>query len=86
VVSIDLASSTVIVPSLPTLSMASAMMFPISVSPLAEIVATCMICARSLTSFESFRSSSTTEATARSMPRLRYIGLAPAVTLRSPSR
>ena len=33
--------------------MASAMMLPISVSPLAEIVATCMICARSLTSLES---------------------------------
>jgi hypothetical protein len=40
VVSMVLDSSTVIVPSLPTLSIASAMMSPISVSPLAEMVAT----------------------------------------------
>ena len=35
-----LASSTVITPSLPTFSIASAIMSPISVSPLAEIVPT----------------------------------------------
>jgi hypothetical protein len=38
-----LASSTVMVPSLPTLSIASAMISPISVSQLAETVATCAI-------------------------------------------
>ena len=40
VVSIALASSTVITPSLPTFSMASAMSLPIVASPLAEIVPT----------------------------------------------
>ena len=60
VVSIDLASSTVIVPSLPTLSMASAMILPITVSPLAEMVATCSISLFSLTGRLSFLSSSTT--------------------------
>ena len=39
----DLASSTVIVPSLPTLSMHSAMILPMELSPFAEIVATCSI-------------------------------------------
>src|SRR5229473_3553321 len=48
-VSIDLASSTVMVPSLPTLSMASAMISPIVRSQLAETVATCAISVRSLT-------------------------------------
>src|SRR5213594_1941484 len=40
VVSMDLASSTVMVPSLPTLSIASAMISPIVLSQLAETVAT----------------------------------------------
>ena len=38
-----LASSTVITPSLPTLSMASAMILPIVASLFAEIVPTCAI-------------------------------------------
>src|SRR5258708_1807342 len=42
-VSIDLASSTVITPSLPTFSIASAMMLPIVSALLAEIVPTCAI-------------------------------------------
>ena len=45
----DLASSTVIVPSLPTLSIASAMISPMVVSQLAETVATCLISSLSLT-------------------------------------
>src|SRR6516162_2527741 len=85
VVSIERASSTVIVPSLPTLSMHSAMILPISVSPFAEIVATCSISLLSFTSLLSFLSSPTTDSTALSMPRLMYIGDEPAVTLFRPS-
>src|SRR5580765_3643139 len=85
VVSIERASSTVIVPSLPTLSMHSAMILPISVSPLAEIVATCSISLLSLTGLDSFFSSATTVSTAFSMPRLMDIGAEPAVTLFRPS-
>src|SRR5882672_1585678 len=82
----DFASSTVIVPSLPTLSMASAMILPISWSPLAEMEATCMISVGSFTLLERVFKCSTTARTALSMPRLIPIGLLPAVTLRSPSR
>src|SRR5262245_37043640 len=85
VVSIERASSTVIVPSLPTLSMHSAMILPISVSPFAEIVATCSISLLSFTSFDSFLSSATTVSTAFSIPRLIAIGDEPAVTLFRPS-
>src|SRR5690242_10224419 len=85
VVSIERASSTVIVPSLPTLSMHSAMILPISTSPLAEIVATCSISLLSLTGLDSFFSSATTVSTAFSMPRLMDIGAEPAVTLFRPS-
>ena len=66
--------------------MASAMILPISSSPFAEMVATCMISFGSLTLFESFFRSSTTAFTDLSMPRLIPIGFEPAVTLRSPSR
>ena len=48
----DLASSTVMVPSLPTLSIASAMISPMVVSQLAETVATCLISSLSLTFLE----------------------------------
>ncbi len=51
----DLFSSTVIVPSLPTLSIASAMISPIAVSQLAETVATRRISSRSLTFWKSWR-------------------------------
>ncbi|OPZ28296.1 MAG: hypothetical protein BWZ02_01361 [Lentisphaerae bacterium ADurb.BinA184] len=81
-----LASSTVMVPSLPTLSMASAMMSPMVLSPLAEMVATWAIWARSSTLVLIFSSSLATASTARSMPRFRLIGLAPAVTFFRPSR
>src|SRR5271169_214120 len=86
VVSIDLASSTVIVPSLPTLSIASAMISPIVVSQLAETVATCAISVRSETFLEIFANSATTASTAFWMPRCSEVGFAPAVTFRNPSR
>src|SRR6266404_5730826 len=87
VVSRPFASSTVITPSLPTFSIASAISLPISGSLFAEIAPTCAM------SFllpdvgtEIFLSSSTTVSTARSMPRFNDIGLDPAVTDLSPSR
>ncbi len=82
----DLASSTVMVPSLPTLSMASAMMLPIVSSQLAETVATWRISSRSETFLEMRASSATAASTALSMPRLRKIGFEPAVTFFRPSR
>src|SRR5256885_4994435 len=80
----DCPSSTVITPSLPTLSITSAMISPTSGSA-AEIAATAAICSRVETSTLCFSSSATTAATASSMPRLTTIGLAPAVTTRRPS-
>src|SRR6188474_861672 len=77
-------SSTVMTPSLPTLSITSAMISPTSGSA-ALIAATAAICSRLLTGTLRFSSSSTTASTAFSMPRLTTIGLAPAVTTRRPS-
>ena len=82
----DLASSTVMVPSLPTLSMASAMMSPIAVSQLAETVATCLISSLSLTFLAILASCSAAASTAFWMPRCSDTGLAPAVTCFRPSR
>ena len=84
-VSKDFASSTVITPSLPTFFIASARNLPISASPLAEIVPTWAISSLEVTFFEFFFRSSTTAATARSMPRLRSIGFIPAATAFEPS-
>src|SRR5215472_6975098 len=84
-VSSDLASSTVITPSLPTFFIASARNLPISVSPLAEIQPTWAISSFEVTFFEFFLRSSTTDSTARSMPRLRSIGFMPAATALAPS-
>ena len=84
-VSIDFASSTVMTPSLPTFSIASAMRPPMVWSPFAEIVPTCAIIFP-LTGLASFSSCAVTAATARSMPRFSAIGLAPAVTFWLPSR
>ena len=78
-------SSTVMTPSLPTFFMASAILAPISVSPLAEMVPTWAISSLDVTFLAFFFSSATTAATARSMPRLRSIGLAPAATDLAPS-
>ena len=86
VISVVLPSSTVMVPSLPTLSMASAMMAPISVSPLAEMVATWATSSEVETFLEIFAMASTAAAAALSMPRLTACGLAPAVTFFRPSR
>ena len=84
VVSSPLASSTVMTPSLPTLSMASAMILPMDSSLLAEMAPTWAIISP-LTSRLNFLSSPTTVSTALSMPFLRSIGLAPEVTYFMPS-
>src|SRR6266568_3354662 len=81
-----LASSTVITPSLPTFCIALAIISPISLSPLAEIEPICAISAFVETFLERFTTSSTTAATARSMPRFRSIGFMPAATAFTPSR
>src|SRR5688500_14280033 len=72
-------------PSLPTLSIASAMILPISASPLAEIEPTCAISLLLLHGLESFFSSSTVAVTALSMPRFRSVGFLPAATNFLPS-
>src|SRR3954449_8778364 len=85
-VSSDLASSTVMTPSLPTFFIASANMRPISASPLAEIVPTWAISSLVDTGLARFLTSATIASTAMSMPRLRSIGFIPAATARTPSR
>ena len=80
----DWPSSTVMTPSLPTLSMTSAMSSPTSGSA-ALIDATAAIWSRSLTGREFFLSSATMASTPLSSPRLMIIGLAPAVTFLRPS-
>ncbi|CAB4831261.1 unannotated protein [freshwater metagenome] len=77
-------SSTVTVPSFPTLSMASARVSPIEASP-AEIDATWAISSLPPTSLACEAMSSMAAVTALSMPRLRPVGLAPAATFRRPS-
>src|SRR5690349_10654181 len=77
-------SSTVITPSLPTLSIASAMSSPIFAS-WDEIAATCATSSWPLTGTASFLISSTTASTAFSIPIVSCIGLAAAVPLRKPS-
>ena len=76
-------SSTVITPSLPTLSSASTIVPPISGSP-AEMDATLAISSLASTSRACALMASTAASTARSIPRLRAIGFAPAATLRMP--
>src|SRR4029450_2434889 len=68
-------SSTVMTPSLPTLSMASAMVLPISAS-WAEMAATEAISSWFSTSRAWLRMASATASTAFSMPRLRPLGVA----------
>src|ERR1700722_1702613 len=84
-VSSDLASSTVITPSLPTFFIASARKRPISASPLAEIVPTWAISSFDVTFFELASRSFTMASTAMSMPRFRSIGFMPAATALAPS-
>ena len=85
-VSAVLASSTVITPSLPTFCIALAIIWPISASPLAEMVPTWAISSEDLTFLARASMSFTTAATARSMPRFRSIGFMPAATDLAPSR
>ena len=77
-------SSTVMTPSLPTLSMASEIISPISVSA-AEMDATWAIWPFESVSRAMPRSEATAASTPASMPFLSDIGLAPAATLRRPS-
>ena len=80
-----LASSTVITPSLPTFFIASAIMLPISASPLALIVPTWAMSSLPLVGVAIALIWSTIDATAASMPRLRSIGFRPAATSFAPS-
>src|SRR5580700_7171034 len=84
-VSSALASSTVMTPSLPTFCIACAIILPTAASPFDEIVPTWATSAEDATFFERFLMSSTTAATAISMPRLRSIGFMPAATDFAPS-
>src|SRR5664279_326656 len=77
-------SSTVITPSLPTLSMASEIISPISVSA-AEMDATWAIWLLESVSRAMPRREVTADSTPASMPFLSDMGLAPAATLRRPS-
>src|SRR5271167_996575 len=84
-VSSDLASSTVMTPSLPTFFIASARNLPISASPLDEMVPTWAISSFEVTFLEFLTRSATTASTARSIPRFRSIGFMPAATDLAPS-
>src|SRR5664280_2308827 len=84
-VSSDLASSTVMTPSLPTFFMASERNLPISASPLAEMVPTCAISSFEVTFLEFLTRSAMTASTAKSIPRFRSIGFMPAATDLAPS-
>ncbi len=85
VVSADLDSSTVMTPSFPTASMASAMIFPMVASLLADMVATCSISFLPDTGMESFFISFTTVSTALSIPLLMSMGFAPDAIALKPS-
>ncbi len=78
-------SSTVMTPSRPTLSIASEIISPISVSA-AEMDATWAIWALDSVSLAMPWMEPTAVSTAASIPRLSPIGFAPAATLRRPSR
>src|SRR5580698_9650576 len=73
-------------PSLPTLSMASAMRSPIDVSLFAEIAPTWAISLLVVQGLLILRSSSIAAVTALSMPRFRSIGFMPDATYFMPSR
>ncbi len=78
-------SSTVITPSLPTRSMASAMIWPMDSSELAEMVPTWAMALESVHGLASCFSSATMAIVALSMPRFRSIGFMPAATAFRPS-
>jgi hypothetical protein len=73
-------------PSLPTFSIACAMVLPMDSSELAEMLPTCPMALLSLQGFYSFFSSTVAASTALSMPRYTSIGLRPAETAFRPSR
>ena len=81
----DLLSSTVITPSCPTFSIASAINSPISLLLPAEIAATCAISSFVLTGLDISLISLTETSTALSIPRFIDIGFAPAVKFFKPS-
>src|SRR5215211_8829174 len=85
-VSAVLASSAVITPSLPTFCMASAIIWPMVVSPLAEMVPTWAISSLVETFLARAWRSLTASSTARSTPRFRSMGFMPAATDLAPSR
>ena len=72
-------------PSLPTLSIAFAIISPTSASPFADIDPTCATSALVLTFFEEPLIASLAASIAESTPRLRSIGFIPAATNFSPS-
>ena len=78
-------SSTVITPSLPTISIALAMSSPTLASP-AEMEATCEMPSLFSTGLDIALIFSTAVSTAAAMPFLRIMGLAPAARFLSPSR
>src|SRR5438477_4314925 len=73
-------------PSLPTFSIASAMVLPMDSSEFAEIVPTCAMALGSLQGFDRRFNSSVVTSTALSMPRLMSMGLRPEATAFRPSR
>src|SRR3569832_1372309 len=73
-------SSTVMTPSLPTLSIASAMILPMASSELAEMVPTWAIALLSVQGLDIFLSSATAADTALSIPRFKSIGFMPAAS------
>src|SRR5487761_974395 len=79
-------SSMVMTPSLPTFSIASAMVLPMDSSEFAEIVPTWAMAFESLQGLERRFNSPVATSTALSMPRLMSIGLRPAATAFRPSR
>ena len=78
-------SSVVTTPSDPTLSIASAISDPISLSLLAEILATASMFSLLPTSWDISCRSLTVSSTAASIPFLRHTGLMPETTLFMPS-
>ena len=78
-------SSTVITPSPPTFSSASATSSPMGASLCAEMAATWAFSLRVCTVRDCAFSESTAACRPRSRPRLRSMALAPATTLRTPS-
>ena len=83
-VSMDLPSSTVMTPSLPTLSMAWLISLPVAASLLAEMVATCLMSPLPEILRDVLSSSLQTAAAPSFMALIRRAGAAPAVTARRP--